>query len=482
MLSLMMLCLIPSTAYGASAYAVEKVDVSVELRSDGRALVTEEWTVDVGEDCKDSFARNIVISEDNFEHIAGVSDLSVSLDGNICMEEAGDVLRDGTYFYTASEDMYCVNWYIPQPGKHVFSLRYIQSGAVKIYKDRAYYYFCAADDGKNIVCRNVTVKISTPSECYAENFEIVESGSLAGEKSDGKVTFFASNTAGAIKTGIAMPNELFDPTGLVLIEDDNRGQIAAIVIFSVMGAAVIALSVYFALKYKKVLRNSREKYCSKKILDEPMEKLQRRIFECISPAQLLNTVLDGIPDESDYFTVTVLDLYQRGYITASSEGFASSEKSLSDSCGRKLSKNEKRVIRLFDKSRWEEIIKTPKMFYNEITEFNKNVSYLSPVNELSGKGRRLIHRCFELKLNAGRAEYVSPQEISDNFFKNSRYTTGDLVMSVINEYSLMREGNTYKPENEDFVRNLFMFRDIYAQGRKMVIDEETERKLSKEKR
>lgn len=482
MLSLLTLCLMPSTAYGASAYSVEKVEVSVDLRSDGNALVTEEWTVNVGEDCNESFVRNIVISDDNFERIAGVSDLSVSLDGNICMEEAGDVLREGTYFYTESENMYSVNWYIPQPGKHVFALRYMQSDAVKIYNDRAYYYFCAADDGKNIVCRNVTVKINTPAECFAENFEIVESGSLAGEKSDGRVTFFASNTAGAIKAGVAMPQELFDATGLVLIEDDNRGQIAAIVVFSVAAVAVIVLSVYFSLNYKKLLRKSREKYCSKKILDEPMEKLQRRIFESISPAQLLNTVLEGIPDESDYFTVTVLDLYQRGYITASSDGFDSSENSLSDSCGRRLCKNEKRVIRLFDKSRWEEIIKSPKIFYNEITQFNKNVSYLSPVNELTGKGRRLIHRCFELKLNAGRAEYVSPQEISDNFFKNSRYTTGDLVISVINEYSLIRDGGMHEADTQDFVRNLFMFRDIYAQGRKMVIDEETERKLSKEKR
>ena len=71
MLSLLTLCLMPSTAYGASAYSVEKVEVSVDLRSDGNALVTEEWTVNVGEDCNESFVRNIVISDDNFERIAG---------------------------------------------------------------------------------------------------------------------------------------------------------------------------------------------------------------------------------------------------------------------------------------------------------------------------------------------------------------------------------------------------------------------------
>ena len=185
LLALSVVGLFSMAAFAASPYTVDKVDVTVELRSDGSALVTEEWTVTVAENCEECFTRNIAVSVEELERISGISDLSVSLDGNVCMEETGDVLRNGTYFYTESEDMYSVNWYIPQEGQHVFAVRYIQGSAVRLYKDRAYYYFCAQDESGKLICRNVTIKINTPADCFAENFEIVESGSLAGRMQQG---------------------------------------------------------------------------------------------------------------------------------------------------------------------------------------------------------------------------------------------------------------------------------------------------------
>lgn len=478
---LLTVCIMPLTAFGVSSYGVDKVDISVDLRSDGTALVSEEWTVTVEKDCEKCFSRNIVISQDNFEYIDGISDLSVSLDGNVCMEEKGDVLTSGTYFYTKTDDMHCVNWYIPEEGQHVFSLRYIQSDAVKLYKNRAYYYFSAVEESNNLICRNMTIKINTPEDCFAENFEIVESGSLAGEKADGSVKFFASNTAGGVKTGVSMPSDIFGGA-LTVIVDDNRVQTAVTVVVCVILVLIAGFGVFFALKYKTLLRSYREKKCKKKIIDEPFEKLQRRIFLETDPARMLNTVLASVPDESDYFTVTALELYQRGYIIASAEGFDSSDKSMTDHIGRKLNKNEKRVIRLFDNSRWKELVSSPLMFYNEITQFNKNVGYLSPLNEFTAKGRKLIRRCFELKLNAKRTEYVSPQEISDSFFKSTKYTTGDLVAAIINEYEQRASGEYPSQETDSFVHNLFMFRDVYGRGRELFEKQEAERKQAKEKR
>lgn len=473
----------PTAALGASSdYTVDKLDISVEMLSTGSALVSEEWTVTVDENCSECFGRDIYIIDDNFERISGISDISVSLDGNICAEETGDVLRTGTYFYTENENSYSVRWYIPEAGTHVFSVRYIQSDAVKLYKNKAYFYFRAVNEDSSLICRNVTVKISTPGQCYAENFEIAESGSLAGEKTDGSVTFSASNTAGLVKVGIAVPAELFDTSALTLIIDDDRAEIVLSVIFAVIFILAVAYGVYFALRYKQILRKRREKKCKKKVLDEPVEKVQRMVFSKLSPAQVLNTVLPSVPDESDFFTVTALDLYLRGYINITSDGFSSNEKSMTDHCGRALDKNEKRVIRLFGQSRWEELVSSPKAFYEEICSFNKNIGYLSPLAELTAKGRKLIRRCFELKLSAKRFEYVTPEEISDSFFRNSKYTIGDLVISVINEYTLSLDTDFRKPSTENFKHNLFMFRNIYSEGEMIYLREKEEQKKQKEKR
>lgn len=480
---LMLTFLLPTTVYGASvAYTVDKVNFNIELRNDGSALVSEEWTVTVPENCQDCFTRDIFIVDDNFERISGISDLSVSLDGTTCIEEQGDVLRAGTYFYTASDNCYTINWYIPDAGTHIFAVRYIQTDAVKIYKNKAYFYCRPVNEGSNLICRDVSVKISTPGDCFAENFEIVEAGSLAGEKTDGSVTFTASNTAGLVRLGIAVPSELFDTSELTLIIDDDRAEIAFAVVFSVILLMLIVYGIYFAFRYRQILRKRREKKCKKKVLDTPIEKIKRTLFYKISPAATINTVLDSIPDQSDFFTVTALDLFLRGYITVSSEGFASSEESMTDHCRRPLDKNEKRVIRLFSQSRWEDLISSPKAFYEEIQTFNKNVGYLSPLAEFTVKGKKLIRRCFELKLSAKRFEYITPEEISDSFFRNTKYTIGDLVVSVINESLLSVNDDFEKPSTDNFKHNLFMFRDIYSQGEKIVLKQKEDERIKKEKR
>ena len=483
MIMLLSVFIMPTAAFGASStYTVDKVDFNVELSSDGNALVSEEWTVTVPEGCQECFGRDIMIIDDNLERISGISDLSVSVDGNICTEETGDVLRKGTYFYTETEDSYSVSWYIPEAGTHVFSVRYIQSDAVKLYKNKAYFYCRAVNEGSELICRNVTVKITTPSECFAENFEIVEAGSLAGEKADSGVTFSASNTAGLVKVGIAMPSDVFDTSALTVIIDDDRAEIA---VSAVLGVILVLLAIYgilFALKYKKILRTRREKQCKKRVLDEPVERVQRAVFDKMSPACVLNTVLPALPDESDFFTVTALELFLRGYISVSADGFSSSETSMTDHCRRPLDKNEKRVIRLFGQSRWEELLSSPKDFYTEIQSFNKNVGYLSPVNDFTAKGKKLVRRCFEIKLSAKRFEYVAPQEISDSLFRNSKYTAGDLVISVINEYNLSLEPDYEQPSDVSFERNMFMFRDIYAEGKKLYLKQKAEEKIKKEKR
>lgn len=462
--------LLPITVYGASSsYTVDKVDFNIELNSDGSALISEEWTLTVDENCRECFSRDIFVVDDNFERISGMSDLSVSLDGNNCSEENGDVLREGTYFYTESEGKYSVNWFVPNGGTHTFFIRYMLDDAVKIYNNKAYFYCRPVNEDSNLICRNVTVKISTPSECFAENFEITDSGSLAGTKDENCVTFFSSNTAGFVKVGISMPEDVFTVSELTHIVDDNS---LYIVILSVLGAiafVVIVLGVFFTVKHEQLIRSYREKRCKKKLLDDSIDKAQRIVFSQISPAELIKTILPDVTNNSDYFIMTVLELYTRGYIKVTSHGFTASENSMTDSCKRALDKNEKRIIYLFNNARWEEFISAPKSFYEEIQSFNKNIKYLSILNDFSAKGKKLVRRCFEIKLSAKRFEYITPQEVSDSLFRNEKYNVGDLVIAIINEFSAPSTENEH---NDKFKFDMFMFRDIYTEGEYLVEQQE----------
>lgn len=462
--------LLPITVYSASSsYTVDKVDFNIELSSDGSALISEEWTLTVEENCRECFSRDIFVIDDNFERIDGMSDLSVSLDGNNCSEEKGDVLREGTYFYTETDCKYSVSWFIPESGTHTFFIRYVLNDVVKIYNDKAYFYCRPVNEDSNLICRNVTVKISTPSQCFAEDFEITESGLLAGTKTENCVTFFASNTAGAVKVGIAMPSEVFNVSKLTHIIDDNSVYKIVLSVLGVFAFIAIALGLFFAIKHEKLVRSYRENRCKKKLLDESTEKTQRMVFSQISPAELIKTVLPNTVNDSDYFIVTVLELYTRGYIKVTSHGFDTTENSMTDSCKRVLNKNEKRILHLFNNSRWEKFISEPKAFYNEIQSFNKNVKCLSMLNDFSSKGKKLVRRCFEIKLGAKRFDYVTPQEVSDSLFRNEKYNIGDLVISIINEFSL---NSVEKEHNDKFKFDMFMFRDIYTEGESLVIQQE----------
>ena len=455
------------TSSASASYTVDKVDIVADLRSDGSALVTEDWTITVPEDCDRCFIRDIVVVDDNFERINAVTDMSVSLDGNTCVESVGESIEAGEYFYEKTDDSYSVMWYIPKAGTHTFSIRYIQTGAVKIYNGKGYFYFRAVNDNSSLLCRNMTVTVNAPVHCYGEEFEILESGTLAGEKKDGNITFSAANTAGLVKIGITMPDKLFNSSGLTVIVDDSRGQIAFVVIMIIILVLLVAYGIYFALNHKAVVLKSRMKKAKSKVVEAKFEDIGSCIFKEISPAKILNTVLDGITDKSDYFTATLLDLVSRGYIKASSEGFSAAEMSVTDSIGRPLDENEKRIIRLFSSGRWKELISSPKIFYNEVEDFNKKIGMVMPFAEFTSDGRKLVDYCFELRLSAKRFEFITPEEISDGFFRTNKYNTCDLVISLINEYDLSYSELFEKPSVDNFRYNMFMFRDVYLQGEKL---------------
>ena len=469
----------PTTAFGASAYSVDKVEFTAELKSDGSALITEEWTVTFSGK-SDGFTREIRNFDDNFELFKNIGDISVSVDGNGCSEVSDSSAVSGTYSVQQAEDSYIISWNMPSENEtRTFSLRYVQTGIVKLYNNEAYFYSTVVNEDSNLLCRNVTVKVKTPKKCFSEDFRVIESGSLAGQKSDSEIIFNAVNSVGLVKIAIAMPGSVFDTSLLTVIVDDDRLEIAVVVILCVILAVVAAFGTYYALNYRKKFRQRWEKKCRKKAHSESSYSALSGILKKFSPARIINIVAPETVSGADLFIVTILDLAERGYIKLTADGFLVSESSDSDFIKRPLDKNEKTVLEYFSSGKWEKTNSKPKRFYRMIEKFNRKVQFVSPFFALTTEGKKIIRRCFELKLSAKRHEFVLPEEISDDILKGGKYSSFDLIISLLNEYTLSLSPDFEKPGVERFKRNMFLLREPYADGELIVAQEEFEKQQQK---
>ena len=93
----------------------------------------------------------------------------------------------------------------------------------------------------------------------------------------------------------------------------------------------------------------------------------------------------------------------------------------------------------------------------------------------------MLH-CFEMKLSASRHEFVTPEEISDDFIRGGKYTVPDLIASVLNEYTLSGRKDFVKPDTSKYKRNMFMLREIYEKGRDISERKEMELLMQKKNR
>lgn len=466
LITVLIMIFLPLTVSAAS-YSVDYLNVNAELRSDGSSLITEEWTVTFNGK-SDGFVREIMIPEDNFESFSHLGDVSVSVDGNGCNENAQNSFANGTYTLSKSEDRYTVKWnYKSENETHVFSVRYVLSDVVKIYKDEAYFYCTAVNKDDGLVCRNVSIAMKIPGESFAEDYTIVESGSLAGKKENGSVVFMAYNTAGEVKAGISLPSELFDREKLLTIADDNTPEIVVFCILGVLTAALSAYIIYYAMNYRRLFRKKWEKKSRKNIFDESSYKAQSKVLKRISAARILNIVSAETVSGADKFIVNLLELIKRGYITVSADGFSVCETSEKDETGRKPDKNDELVMNFFASDEWQKINENPETFYSKVSEYNRQLGFVNPFSGFTANGKKVLTRSFELKLSAKRHEFILPEEISDDFFRNGKYTVADLIVSLLNEYDYSHKKDYEKPDVSKYGYNMFMLRDIYEKGKEI---------------
>lgn len=483
--ALLWVLILPAAAFAASqtpGYTVDSVAYTADLQKDGSALVTESWTVSFSNASR-GFKREIQVSEDNFEAFSGISDLSVSADGIKCEAAAGESAEKGTYSFSKSGNVYSIIWNYPvNASSHVFSVRYVMTGAVKLYNGRAYFYGSVVNKSDNVLCKDVTLKINAPENCFPEDFEILASGSLAGEKAQGAITFKSQNSIGEIKVGISVPGNLFDESGLTVIVDDYGTVKAVSGTGGALIAAVIVLCTVYGVHYKSIFIKRWERKCRKTAYKESSYKSQAAVLNEKGPGEILKSVLRKPESEADYFILTALDLVKRGYITADSKGFYGSYNSETDEVKRPLGKAERQTIKFFRSGEFEKIFEEPLNFYFFIKKFNKSIKFPGVFDEIKKSKRALIKKSFEIKLSAKRFEYIAPGEISDDFFTGSRYNSYDLLISVINESRIKSKGEALPESEKEYKCDLFMFRRVYEKGRKAYIKSKEEKSISKGKR
>lgn len=472
-----------STASGASALTVDRLDYTAELRSDGCAYVTEVWTVSFNGEY-DGFSREIVIPEDNFELFGEIRDVTVSVDGNLCSLTSADDALSGTYSLEKSENSYKIRWHLTgDNATHVFSLRYLKTASVKLYDERAYFYTTVINDSDEYgICRDVSVTLKTQKKCFPEDFTVVESGSLAGKKSDSEIVFNADNSAGLIKVAVSLPQGVFDVQSLPVIVDDTRAETAIVVIACILTAAIVVAGWFYFRNFRRIFRARQEKKCRKKVYKESSYEAQADVLRFVSPARIMTLVSDSTLSGADRFIVTVLELIKRGYIETDGNGFSSTYTSFTDSVKRPLDRFEREVIELFGTEKWQKVILRPRRFYAVAEKMYKKIPFLTPSMLFTPDGRRLVSLCFELKLSAKRHEFTAPEEISDDFFRNGKYTSADLLISLFNEYDLSSAKDFSKGDADKFRYNLFLLRDTYDEGRKIAFDEEVRRRMQKSKK
>ncbi len=483
LITLLTIVIFSSTAFGASAQTVDGIDYTAELRSDGCAYVTEVWTVSF-EGEYDGFSREITVPDENFEMFDELRDITVSVDGNICSVADADNALSGTYSLEKTEESYKIRWNISgENATHVFSLRYLKTGAVKLYDDRAYFYTTVVNStDKYGICRDLTVSLKTQKRCFPEDFTVIESGSLAGKKSDSEIVFSADNSAGLVKVAVSLPQGVFDTQALAVIVDDTRAEIAVLVIGCVLVIALSVAGCFYCRNFRRIFRTKQEKKCRKKVYKEASYEAQAEVFRFISPARVMTLVSDSTLSGADRFIVTVLELVSRGYAELSGNSFSASFSSFSDSVKRPLDRFEKEVIELLGDEKAEKVLLRPARFYAVVQRMYKKIPFVTPSILFTVKGRKLVSLCFELKLSAKRHEFIAPEEISDDVFRNGKYSSADLLISLFNEYDLSSAKDFRKGDVDKFRNNLFFLRSIYDEGERAALEKELLRKMQKSKK
>ena len=255
MLSVIFMMLI--TASAASDITVDKIEYTAELKTDGTAYINEIWTVTTG-DNPEGFCRRIALPTDEFESFSEMKELAVSVDGVVYTQSTDGFTSNDTYSLTKNPDGYCIDLNFSEKNTtHTFTLRYIKTGTVKFFEGSAYFYTTVvnADDSYGI-CHDVTVNISTQSRCFSENFTVVESGSLAGKKSDSSIVFTADNAAGLVKVAISVPAETFDAKYIPSLDkEEPDNDMSGIIICLCCLIAVVAAAAYVGCR-KKLFRKT----------------------------------------------------------------------------------------------------------------------------------------------------------------------------------------------------------------------------------
>ncbi len=444
--TLILLCAVLTVPANAEGFhAVETGVTSImTIASDGSLTVDEQWTVSAYDGDINEIELSMPLTGDTL--ILDRTKLNLNrVSVNRLTVAESDAQTSTVPAYTASwvDNYLTIKWIlnIPMGEFVVLGINYTIPNAVKSYNNSAW---CAPElfspPVEDYHYRNVSINIILPAQISSDSFKVSENGNLIVTKTTDGATLSAENLIGKARALVEMPLELFNNEKLTVIGDTGSGKTAAYIILTAALVALFALLIIYILQYKRIFYAYFEKRSYATDMPDVSNEEFNEFMKSQPPAQLLYALFPAPTNASDALAVTFIDLYTRGYINKSRNGFTAVSTS-------GLTQYERTALRLFttEKSR---IIADENKLRIWITKYNNIIPKPGPFDIFIPSKKRLYTRLFVMKRSAKGFNYISPGEISDSILREKKFTVFRLFISLIQENKMRSDGLDTEPKRK----------------------------------
>ena len=160
--------ILPLTAHADDKeYHVEAADFKVSFDADGKAYVTEDWTVTYTKGSFTHFYKDIYNPKDSqLELIKGIEVLDCQINGEPAIAQNNTARNSGHYYVENTNNGYTIHWFQAAQDETVrYQIRYVIPGAVRLDADgRAVYSYRFIGENFPKTVGEATVDITLPSD------------------------------------------------------------------------------------------------------------------------------------------------------------------------------------------------------------------------------------------------------------------------------------------------------------------------------
>ncbi len=327
---------------------LEKVDMLVEMNSNGDLEITEKWDVVVENDDIRNLYRTINLYDENTGVASRLKMLSVtdnqtgkrmqevSLRADPAESDDKYVYENRFYTYARGEKEVEFGFFIPvmNKEKRSYTLRYTITNAITLYNDCAVMYYQPYSDEFTLAIKELNARVLMPREANTTpdtlaylHTDVVESSYSVN---DGDITFSATKFyhGDMIEMRVLFPTDMV-PVGEKKIDENKRESIIAeetawyeahlkkqktgeilTILFSVLGGLLVLLGAFSIYYFKKIYVKVKGEY----------PPFVREIPEGERPAAMAHFFYhykwgtQKKKNRGNMISATILDLTRKGYL------------------------------------------------------------------------------------------------------------------------------------------------------------------------